>query len=172
MNLPRPRLSRAALAACLASVAVLAAGCGGSDADEATVSAESATTAPAAGAQQPPVPLPSPADLNAGFQLALDPDTPATLKTGAVQGADADPTLIDKLAQASQANGITLTIVSVDYQGDAVLQATADMTLDGKPVQGPTLIPFVAEDGRWKLQLAWACQMLANTQTTSPACAA
>ncbi|WP_067861224.1 hypothetical protein [Nocardia shimofusensis] len=168
MNRPRPRPSRATLAACLVLGAVFAAGCGGSESAEATES----TTAPATGAQQPPVPLPSPADLNAGFQLALDPDTPATLKTGAVQGADADPALIDKLAQASQANGITLTIVSVEYQGEAVLQATADMTLDGKPVQGPTLIPFVAEDGRWKLQLAWACQMLANTQTTSPACAA
>lgn len=164
---PRPALIAAPLVLGTALGAVLTAGCGGSETTEVAT-----TTAVTTAADQPPVPLPSPADLNAGFQLAFDPDTPATLKTGAVQGADADPALIDKLAQASQANGITLTIVTVEYQGDATLQAGADMTLDGKPVQGPTLIPFVAEDGRWKLQLAWACQMLANTQTTSPACTA
>ncbi|AXK85982.1 hypothetical protein IU443_22280 [Nocardia farcinica] len=167
-------MTRVRTPACLlaaVAAAVLLSGCGGAEPTSAAPPGTAARSSTAATAtDQPPVPLPTPADLNTGFQLALDPATPASLKAGAVQGADADPALVDKMAQAAQANAVTMNIVAVEYLGNATLQATADMTLNGKPLDSPTLIPFVAEGGRWKLQLAWACQMLANAQATSPAC--
>ncbi|WP_068052289.1 hypothetical protein [Nocardia xishanensis] len=165
----RHKLIHGRLAAVLfaAIVAAIVPACGGSDHDAKT-DAQHTTTKPAA--DQSPLPLPGPGDLNAGLTLALDPNTPREQKIGAVQGADVDPDLIDKMTQAGAANKVTMTITKVEYVGAGVMQASATLTLNGKPVEGQAQIPFVAEGGRWKLQKAWACQMLANAQLTSSAC--
>ncbi|RMI32603.1 hypothetical protein EBN03_11520 [Nocardia stercoris] len=138
--------------------------------DSTPSAAKSATTTTTLAADQPPIPLPGPGDLNAGVMIALDPNTPRAVKIAAIQGADTDPDLVDKLTQAGGANKLTMTVTSVEYQGNGVMQATANLTLNGKPVEGQAYVPFVAEGGRWKLQKAWACQMLANTQLTSTSC--
>lgn len=164
------KATRGRMAAIMLAVVVAAtmAACGGSDDHSAKPVAQHSTTKPAG--DQPPLPLPGPGDLNAGLLLALDPNTPREQKIGAVQGADADPDLIDKMSQAGAANNVTMTVTKVEYVGDGVMQASATLTLNGKPVDGQAQIPFIAEGGRWKLQKAWACQMLANAQLASSAC--
>lgn len=161
---------RAVLTAVLLAglAAGITTGCGDSD-DKVTKPTAAQTTTKTA-TDQPPLALPGPGDLNLGLTLALDPSTPREQKIAAVQGAEANPDLIDKLTQAGEANKITMTITKVEYAGDGVMQASATLTLNGKPVEGQATIPFVAENGRWKLQKAWACQMLVNAGLTSSAC--
>ncbi|WP_228000207.1 hypothetical protein [Nocardia australiensis] len=151
-----------------AVMALTTAACGNSDTPSAKHVAAQSTTK--AAIDQPPIPLPGPGDLNAGLMMALDPNTSREQKEGAVQGADIDPDLVDKMTQAGTANKVTMTVTAVEYVGNGVMQASATLTLNGKPVDGQASIPFVAEGGRWKLQKAWACQMLMNAQLTSTAC--
>ncbi len=151
-----------------AALALTTAACGDSESDSSKPAAVRSTTKVAV--DQPPIPLPGPGDLNVGVMMALDPSASRDQKIGAVQGADIDPDLVDKMTQAGAANKVTMTVTAVEYVGNGVMQASATLTLNGKPVEGQASIPFVAEGGRWKLQKAWACQMLTNAQLTSTAC--
>lgn len=151
------------------AVAVLAAlvACGD---DGSTKPVAHTTTAQAQVTDKPPIPLPTAADLNAGLLLVFDPASSPALKTGVIQGAEADPSLVDRLVQAATTSKVTMTIVGVQYQGNGLMNASANLTVNGQPVQGQTVIPFVVDGGRWRVQKAWTCQMLANASVSSPAC--
>ncbi|MGX1805096.1 hypothetical protein ACWIGI_05225 [Nocardia sp. NPDC055321] len=153
-------------AAVLCAVTGTLSACGDSGDSTAPVSRSSAAPV----TDQPPIPLPGVADLNVGLTLALDPNSPRAQAVDVVQGSDVDPELVTKMAQAGVSNGVQITVTGVRYAGNGIMEATAKLSLNGKPVEGDAIIPFVAENGRWKLQLAWACQMLTNTGATSPAC--
>ncbi|MET8779250.1 hypothetical protein ABZV58_29970 [Nocardia sp. NPDC004654] len=152
----------------LVAAAIVVAGCGDSGGDSPAQPASVSRTQQAS--DKPPVPLPSPAELNAGLGIALNPATPADQKLTFVQGAENDPDLIARVTEAATKNGVTMTVTQVEYTGGETMQARATLSVNGTPVEGQSVIPFVAENGRWKLQKAWACQMLANAQTTSPSC--
>ncbi|MCP2314963.1 hypothetical protein APR12_000293 [Nocardia amikacinitolerans] len=152
----------------VAAAAIVAVGCGDSGDDSPANPAAGSSTRQAT--DRPPVPLPSPAELNAGLGIALNPATPADQKLTFVQGAENDPELIARVTEAATKNGVTMTVTQVEYTGGETMQARATLSVNGTPVEGQSVIPFVAENGRWKLQKAWACQMLANAQTTSPSC--
>ncbi|MFE6864596.1 hypothetical protein [Nocardia sp. NPDC057668] len=158
------RVVIAAAALCAVTGSVTACGDSGESATPVTRSSAAPVT------DQPPIPLPGVADLNLGLTLALDPNSPRAQALDVVQGSNADPELVTKMAQAGVSNGVKMTVTSVRYAGNGLMEATATLSLNGKPVEGEAVIPFVAENGRWKLQLAWACQMLTNTGATSPAC--
>ncbi|NEW40572.1 hypothetical protein GV794_26280 [Nocardia cyriacigeorgica] len=136
----------------------------------------SAATA-AADSERPP--LPTAADLDDQLTTGLDPATRVLAwihpvrnehKLAFVQGAQADPELPYRLAQTVHEAGAQLRVVDVDPDpfGDAVY-AKADVTLDGQTSQ--VEIPFVVEDGTWKVQLVWACTMLSMLGEQSPTCA-
>jgi hypothetical protein len=144
-----------------------AAGCGGQE-SASPAQAESTSTVSDEG---PPIPVPSAGELNAGFMIGLDPSTSEAVRAAAVEGSDIDPQLPSLLKQASVENGVKITVTDTEYVGDGVLHAASDMIVKGEPVEGKVTIPFVASDGRWKLQKAWACQQLANASLQSPACA-
>jgi hypothetical protein len=161
---------RTPLAAALA-VAALACGLAACSDDSDTHPAQAAaSSSSAAASDQPPIPLPTPTDLNAGILIALDPATPPAQKASAIQGSGSDPELADRMTQAARSSGVSMTILDVKYIGHGVMNAGAKLVVNGKPVEGETTIPFVAENGRWKLQKAWACQMVANAGLSSPAC--
>ncbi|MGW4774149.1 hypothetical protein ACWEO2_39675 [Nocardia sp. NPDC004278] len=112
-------------------------------------------------------PVPSAAELNTQLQRALDPSVPNSEKLDGVQGAQADPELPNRLAEAAKSANITVAVTDVTSFGDSV-NAKAKVVLNGQ--ENVVDVPFVAEDGKWKIQKAWACAMLTNLGQQSAAC--
>ncbi|WP_433607945.1 hypothetical protein [Prescottella agglutinans] len=126
----------------------------------------STTTAPS----QPPIPAPTTAELNASLLRAFDETVPAADKVTLVQGAEADPQLIDQVVAAAKANKASAQVTDVTDLGDGRVAATVVMTLDGQPVP-ESIVNFVAEDGVWKLSKDNACGIVSMAGLTSPTCA-
>jgi hypothetical protein len=126
----------------------------------------SAKASASASANLPPVP--TVADLNASLQKALDPSIPSSEKLDMVQGVQADPELPNRLAQAAAGANVQVAVTDVTSFGDSV-NAKANFTLNGQT--NVVDVPFVAEDGKWKVQKTWACTMLSNLGQQSVACA-
>ncbi|QBJ96166.1 hypothetical protein ERC79_09410 [Rhodococcus sp. ABRD24] len=104
----------------------------------------------------PPIPAPTAAELNAILTKALDASLPAAEKVALVQGAAADPGLIDQVVAAAMANKVTVEVTEVTDLGDGAVAATVTMILDGQP-NPDAIMNFVAEDGVWKLSQDNAC---------------
>lgn len=124
-------------------------------------------------------PLPSAEDLDDQLSTGLDPVARLWAwthpvrnehKLAFVQRAPADPELPFRLAQTVHETGAKLRVIGVDPKtlGDTVF-ANANVALNGQT--SPVEIPFVAEDGVWKVDLIWACTMLSMLGEQSPACA-
>ncbi|MBF6396171.1 hypothetical protein IU438_10250 [Nocardia cyriacigeorgica] len=134
------------------------------------------TADPAAADRDPP--LPSAAALDDQLSTGLDPVARIWAwthpvrnqhKLAFVEGAQADPDLPFRLARTVHETGAKLRVTGVNPQrfGDA-FYANANVTLNGQT--SPVEIPFVSEDGSWKVQLIWACTMLSMLGEQSPAC--
>ncbi|WP_084436619.1 YceI family protein, partial [Aldersonia kunmingensis] len=165
MNL---RPTSRALVAGMAIVAALTMTACSSDDDNgsSTTTSKATTSASDTTAQADTPPVPSAEDLNAQLQIALDPAVPSSEKADMVQGAEADPELPNRLAEAYKQSGATIVVTSVQDLGGS-LQANADFTINGQV--NPVTVPFVAEDGKWKIEKTWACSALMNLQIQSPA---
>ncbi|MFD6393353.1 hypothetical protein ACWF9G_27900 [Nocardia sp. NPDC055029] len=119
-----------------------------------------------AAAELPPVPTVE--ELNAQLNTALDPSVPNEEKTDFVQGGSADPELPNRLAQAAKDANVQVQVTEVTSFGESV-NAKANFTVNGQT--NVVDVPFVAEDGKWKVQKSWACGMLTNLGQQSVACA-
>ncbi|WP_433192711.1 hypothetical protein ACQP1G_28925 [Nocardia sp. CA-107356] len=148
----------------LAAVAALSLSACGSDDSTPTKPAKTTTSA-VANPNLPPVP--TVADLNAALGRALDPSVPASEKLESVQGAQADPDLPNRLAEAAKGANAQMTVTEVTSFGDSVT-AKAKFVVNGQ--ENMVDVPFVAEDGKWKIEKSWACTMLTNLGQQSPAC--
>ncbi|MGW5383703.1 hypothetical protein [Nocardia sp. NPDC003963] len=157
----------------LAAVAALTLTACGSDDSDSDSKAASTTSASAAASESEEAsdlpPVPSAADLNTQLQRALDPNVPNEEKLQMVQGAEADPELPAKLSQFYTDSGATIEVTEVSDFADT-LNAKANFKLGD--TQNVVDVPFVAEDGVWKVEKTWTCNMLAQAQVQSPACVA
>ncbi|MFI9510828.1 hypothetical protein [Nocardia sp. NPDC052566] len=157
----------------IAGLAIVAAltmtACGSDDKKDTAKPAKTSTSQKAAASNTNLPPVPSVADLNTQLQRALDPSVPNGEKLDMVQGAQADPELPNILAEAYKQTGAKIEVTEVTAFGDTI-NAKAKITLNGQ--ENIADVPFVAENGKWKVQKAWACQMLTNFGKQSPACAA
>ncbi|MEU1982647.1 hypothetical protein [Nocardia sp. NPDC019395] len=161
------KTGRIAIAGLAAVAALTLTACGSDDSDSDTGAASTSAAAETTAADTPPVP--TAADLNTQLQRALDPNVPNEEKLEMVEGAEADPELPSKLSQFYTQSGAVIEVTGVNEFGGEI-QATANLTLNGQT--NVAEVPFVAENGVWKVQKAWACQMLTNAQIQSPACTA
>lgn len=156
-----------ALAATMAMTA-----CSSSDSDSAdtttTTAAVTTTEEVAATGDLPPVP--TAADLNAELARGFDPNVPLDDKVRLVQGAEIDPELINKVAEAARLNNAVVTVDDVTDLGDGTLSANATMTINDQV--NPLVFTFIAEDGIWKLSQQDACNIVNLAQIQSPACPA
>ncbi|MFF0544358.1 hypothetical protein ACWEVD_21160 [Nocardia thailandica] len=153
----------------LAVVAALGLSACSDDKGTTTTAAKTTTsvkTSATSAANLPPVP--TVAELNAQLNTALDPSIPNEQKLEFVQGAQADPELPNRLAQAAKDANVQVQVTEVTSFGDSV-NAKANFTLNGQT--NVVDVPFVAEDGKWKVQKSWACTMLTNLGQQSTACA-
>lgn len=112
--------------------------------------------------------VPTVDQLNAQLNTALDPSIPNEQKTDFVQGGEADPELPNRLAVAAKDANVQVQVTEVTSFGDSV-NAKANFTVNGQT--NVVDVPFVAEDGKWKVQKVWACTMLTNLGQQSVACA-
>ena len=155
----------------IASLAVTAAlgltACGTDDSSNNAESARASTSAKVAAPTADLPPTPTPAALNAELQKALDPSIPSSEKLEMVQGVEADPDLPNRLAEAYKSTDAKVEITEVTAFGDT-LNAKAKLILNGQ--ENIADVPFVAENGTWKVQKAWACTMLTNLGQQSVAC--
>ncbi len=158
----------------VATLAVVAAlgmsACGSGDkhsSHKATTSKAAATSA----ANTPPVP--TAADLNTELAQALDPNVPAEQKAqwleDGQQALAKDPQMMGNLTNAYQQNNAKINVTQVQYLGGDTLTAKVDFSVNGG-APNPADVPFVAQDGQWKLQKSWACAALKNLGQQSPAC--
>ncbi|MFI6869607.1 hypothetical protein [Nocardia sp. NPDC050406] len=154
----------------VATLAVVAAlglsACGSGDKTEKPAK-KTTTSQTTAAANLPPVP--TPADLNAELQRGLDPNVPNSEKLELMQGVSADPDLPTRLVEAVQQNNAAITVTGVTDLGDGTITADAQVSVAGGAPQ-QAVVPFVAEDGKWKVQKEWICNMLTAANQTSPAC--
>ncbi|MEU3472412.1 MULTISPECIES: hypothetical protein [Rhodococcus] len=132
-----------------------------------TAATTSASVAPDAGAYPP---VPTVEELNGQLARGLDPNVPVEEKAALIQGASADPELINQVAAAAVANNAQIEITSIDDLGTGVLNAGITITLNGQA--NPGTFQFVPEDGVWKLSKDNACGIVSLAQLTSPACPA
>lgn len=140
---------------------------GGDTAGGASSSATAAeTTTAAANANIPPAP--SAEELNAMLQKGLDPAIPATEKTDMIQGSEADPELINRVATAVQQNNATVQVVAVEDAKDGTAIANANVTFNGQT--NPAAVQLLFEDGKWKLDKQFACNIVGLAQLQSAAC--
>lgn len=149
-------------------MAVFLAACG-SDDSGGPAGATSAPAVTESVASQPAPPLPTAADLNARLQRALDPNVPLPEKVDMVQGSVKDPEMINKVAQAAKAAGLVVEVTGVTDQGSGRFEAAANFIVNG--VSNPAVVPFVLDDGKWKMEQAYACSLVQAAQLQSVACA-
>ncbi len=137
--------------------------------DHASSSTTASGSSAASGTAQGDLPpVPTVQDLNTELQQALDPAVPIDQKKDYIQGTEADPELVNRLADVYKQTGAQIEITGVQNLGDT-LQATGNFTANGQT--NPGTVPFVAEDGKWKIEKGWACNALSVANIQSPACA-
>ncbi len=121
----------------------------------------------------PAVPaVPSSEELTALLTRMIDPTVPDAEKVPDIQGIEDDPGLPNRIAESPRRNGtrIGITITSARLAPPGML-AEGTFTIDTIPPQ-PIIVNFVAEDGRWKIEKAWACQMAYTFMVQSTTCPA
>lgn len=167
-----PRTGRALVAGMAVAAALTMTACssddGGDTATTTTASASTSASAAAPAGDLPPVP--TAAELNQRLQESLDPNVPLEQKVAYVQGAEEDPELIDKVAEAARVNNAKIEVLDVTDLGDGTLSSNATIDLGGQV--NPLQVAYVAEDGQWKLSRDNACAIVSLAQLTSPACPA
>ncbi len=162
------RIAVATLAV-VTALGLSACGSGDKENEGTKTTTTTTTTTSQAQAQSDLPPVPTVADLNAELQRGLDPNVPNEEKLELLQGINADPELPTRLVEAVQQNNASITVTGVTDLGNGTITADAQVALaGGEPQQA--VVPFVAEDGKWKVQKEWICNMIQLANQTSPAC--
>jgi hypothetical protein len=164
------RTGRIAVAG-LAIVAALGMSACGSGDKHSSSKPKTTTAAAATSSNYPPVPTVD--QLNQELSQTLDPNVPSSQKVqyleNGVTALQKDPQMINKLITAYKQNNAKIQVTSVSYLGGPQLTANANFSVNGGQNNVAT-VPFVAQNGKWVLQMQWACNGLQQLNQTSPAC--
>ncbi|WP_194823964.1 hypothetical protein [Nocardia sp. XZ_19_231] len=137
--------------------------------------AEDATTEPTkvvAREISAPLPLPSADEVGALMQRLLDPAVSNAEKIELIQGIESDPELPNRVADAPRQGGATIAItIAGTRTAPPGMLADGTASINGSPPY-PLIVNFVAEDGKWKVEKAWYCQIAFSFMVASPACPA
>ena len=130
----------------------------GSDNNGADLPASStgvqATSFAAAAPEVPATAGPTPAELTALVETALDYDVRLADRVKLFQGvSENDPALAQRFVQEK----LTVEFTSVTSTGEGEVTARGQAAVDGNPPGDVGPVTFVAEDGIWKIARSWAC---------------
>ncbi|MFC9661918.1 hypothetical protein ACFVJ5_16930 [Nocardia sp. NPDC127606] len=117
-----------------------------------------------------PPPLPSADEVGQLMHRLLDTTVSNAEKLELIQGIGSDPELPNRVADAPRQGGatITLTITGTRTAPPGMI-ADGTASINNSPPQ-PLIVNFVAEDGKWKVEKAWYCQIAFSFMVASPAC--
>lgn len=170
------KLQKMTVAAVAIAAALTMTACGSDGGDKSDPTTAKATTSAAAAssadAEDAPA-LPTVEELNAKMTKALDESVPADQKTDLVEGAEADPELINQVAAAAKAANAQVEILDpVTDTGSGTAAAALNIVVNGQPMAQGLQASFTYVDGQWKLSKTTACQIVGVANLTSPACTA
>ncbi|MGB3773538.1 MAG: hypothetical protein WBA00_20595 [Rhodococcus sp. (in: high G+C Gram-positive bacteria)] len=166
-----PRTGRALVAGMAVAAALSMTACSSDDGGtESTTTTSASTSSAVAEVPSDLPPIPTAEELNTRLQESLDPNVPLDQKVAYVQGAQADPELINKVAEAARVNNAQIEVLDVTDLGDGTLSSNATIDIGGQV--NPLQVTYVAEDGQWKLSQDNACAIVSLAQLTTPACPA
>lgn len=151
----------------IALVSALACGCSNEAATQPAVT--SSTVAVAEAPSDTADKAPSAAQLEAMLSRAVDPGIPARDKLDLVQGAtEADAPLFDELVRLRQGNPrFTWHIGKPVLEQSGLAKAPVSGLMDGTNQTAYATLVF---DGGWKLQRAYACDILIQVGRDTPSC--
>ncbi|MFD6449833.1 hypothetical protein ACFWF3_03565 [Nocardia sp. NPDC060220] len=137
-------------------------------ADDADTSAK--PTAVVAQEISAPPPLPSADEVEQLMRRLLDTTVSNTEKLELIQGIGSDPELPNRVADAPRQGGATiaLTITGTRTAPPGMI-ADGTASINNSPPQ-PLIVNFIVEDGKWKVEKAWYCQIAFSFMVASPAC--
>lgn len=108
------KTGRIAIAGLAIAATLSMTACGGDDNKDTAKPARTTTSAKAAASASPNLPpVPTVSELNTALQKALDPSIPNAEKLDMVQGAQADPELPNRLADAAKSANIQVAVTEV-----------------------------------------------------------
>ncbi|MFD3506595.1 hypothetical protein [Nocardia sp. NPDC058666] len=159
----RHTAARSLIATALLSAIALSTGCSTAD------SAPEPTKVVAQQISAPP-PLAGAEEIGALMARLLDTTVSNAEKLEYIQGLAADPELPNRVADAPRQGGATIAITITGTRAAAPgMLADGIVTINNIPPQ-PVIVNFVAEDGKWKVEKAWYCQIAFSFMVSSPAC--
>ncbi|GAB4584716.1 hypothetical protein [Nocardia sp. IFM 10818] len=115
------------------------------------------------------LPKPTVQELNDKITKAFDPSIDAKTKVDWIENAGQDPQLVAKLVDAAKKNDVTVEITNVGEPVDGKLKADAKITIGGAPVENGS-VSFVADGNEWKVDHAFACNIVKTAKLDSAAC--
>jgi hypothetical protein len=118
---------------------------------------------------------PAPEVLEKLIAILLDPAFSPDDKIGLLEGSEADPGVIDTLAWSNDGDGApTYDVLSPVRPGTAPGTARADIQIDWAAADTvsdyTTSMPFIYEDGTWKIAKIAVCLLLSGVNINSPMC--
>jgi hypothetical protein len=113
-------------------------------------------------------PTPTVTEMDAWLRHAIDPTIPAAEKQDLVQGSVADPDLVSKVLSLYSAEGAELHVRDVVQRDSMSILVDADLDLWSEI--HPQQVPFVYDDGVWKIEKDYACRVTAVLNLSSSAC--
>ncbi|MGX1779407.1 hypothetical protein ACWIGW_45370 [Nocardia brasiliensis] len=117
----------------------------------------------------PALAKPSVQQLNDRLTKAFDPAVPNKEKISWIQAAEQDPYLVANLVDAAEKQDVEVEVTNVQEPQDGKMKADAKVTIGGSPVDN-TFISFVSEGGEWKVDHAFACEIITGALIESAAC--
>ena len=150
------RLVPVPLAGAAVTAGLLSACSSDNEGDDSPASAtvEQATSFAAAAPEVPATVDPTPAELTALVETALDYDVRLADRVKLFQGvSESDPALAQRFVQEKLA--VEFTFVTSPGAGE--VSARGQVALDRNPPGDVGPVTFVVEDGTWKIARSWAC---------------
>ncbi|MGN2638655.1 hypothetical protein ACTD5D_21280 [Nocardia takedensis] len=107
--------------------------------------------------------------LNSKLSTLMDPRVGVAEKKGIVAGG-AQPQLSDP--RVAEAGGLRFVyrVIEVVPINAVTVDAIAHVTVNGNPLPDTGVVPFVHDDGDWRIDKGWACGMAETAQLPTTVC--